>query len=107
MAALREENLIDHCANVGKYFFDELQELAQNFGKIEQVRARGLMIVVQFDPVKALGYARRIFHTLFAQGFIVGVKPDPNLIRFLPPLNITKQDISAFVQKLEVGCHGL
>jgi acetylornithine/N-succinyldiaminopimelate aminotransferase len=97
---MQEENVIEHARQVGEFFQSELQRLAGQSAHISEVRGRGLMLAVQFDRADE-NMARSVFYDLLEQGFIVGCKPVPNLIRFLPPLLLSHDDVSNFVEALD------
>jgi acetylornithine aminotransferase len=60
------------------------------------VRGRGLMIGVKYDfPVKEIRDKLMFEHHIF-----VGNASDPNVLRLLPPLNITKAEADLFLQAL-------
>lgn len=90
-AALRvliEENLADNAADMGKYFKDRLMEL--NSPHVKEVRGRGLLIGVELKP--EAGGARRFCQALIDNG-ILCKETRVNVLRFAPPLIITKAEI--------------
>lgn len=63
---------------------------------ISEVRGSGLMIGLEFDfPIKEL---RK--HLLFEENIFTGSSSNPNVIRILPPLNIQKEQVDFFIEKL-------
>lgn len=98
IVTMKAEEIIENCSAIGDYFISALQSLAKEFDQIADVRGRGLMIVVQFDPEYS---ARTVFLELLNRGHIVGVKQVHNLIRFLPPLSMSKQNTNEFIQDLK------
>jgi acetylornithine/N-succinyldiaminopimelate aminotransferase len=97
---MQDKNLIEHSRQVGEYFLAELQRLADQSAHICEVRGRGLMLAVQFNRASK-NMARQVFYDLLEHGFIVGCKPDPNLIRFLPPLLLAHDNASDFVETFD------
>ncbi|GAB4347302.1 MAG: aminotransferase class III-fold pyridoxal phosphate-dependent enzyme [Flammeovirgaceae bacterium] len=94
LEVLESEKLIENAANLGEY---ALQKFSQIEG-VKQVRGKGLMIGIEFsfsvkDLVKQLLLEEKIF---------VGTSSQANVIRFLPPLCISKHEIDVFVRKLEL-----
>jgi len=89
---LKDEELIDNAAKMGKYIIDELKQLPQ----IKEVRGLGLMIGLEFDtPIKDLRY-----QLLFEEHIFTGVS-GPNIIRLLPPLCLNKKEADIFITALK------
>ena len=89
---LKNENLITHSKELGNYFLQKLKLL----DGISEVRGSGLMIGLEFDfPIKEL---RK--HLLFEENIFTGSSSNPNVIRILPPLNIQKEQVDFFIEKL-------
>ncbi|MCO5062369.1 MAG: acetylornithine transaminase [Kiritimatiellae bacterium] len=83
---IEKERLLDNVARVGELLQTELRALATDYPWIVDVRGRGLMLgVVLNHPAKAFEKA------LLAKGLIAIATAD-NVIRMLPPLNITQAD---------------
>ncbi len=90
-AALRvitDESLIENAATLGEYFMDQLEEIPSKL--IKDVRGKGLLIGVELKD-KA-GGARRFCEKLRTKG-ILAKETHENIIRFAPPLVITKDVI--------------
>ncbi|GAB4182145.1 MAG: ornithine--oxo-acid transaminase [Calditrichia bacterium] len=85
---LVEENLADHANELGNYFMDKLRSI--NSDHIKEVRGRGLLIGVELKP--EAGGARRFCEALQEEGLLAKETHD-HVIRFAPPLVITKEDI--------------
>jgi predicted acetylornithine/succinylornithine family transaminase len=72
----------------GIYLISELKKLKSKFDCIVEVRGRGLLVAVQFDR----DLSDKVVKSCLQCGLLLNpVKPDA--IRFMPPLNITKNDI--------------
>jgi len=94
--ALTQDGLVDNAAKMGKIFIDELERLKEKHKIIREVRGKGLMIGVELKfEVKDI---------LF-EGIEKGVLllySGKNIIRLLPPLVITEQDITKVIEILDV-----
>jgi len=89
LEVLENENLLENATKVGAYLMAKLQELEG----IKEVRGRGLMIGLEFDyPIKDL---RK--QLLFEEKLFTGSSSNPNVMRLLPPLNITEREADIFV----------
>lgn len=87
--------VIDNAREVGAYFFEKLNELAETSGKIAEVRGAGLMIGIEFkdEIAKSAGAGMR------EKGYLVGTIRT-NVFRIVPPLIVTKNDIDGFIGAL-------
>jgi acetylornithine aminotransferase len=89
---LKAEFLVENAATLGNYAMRQLKSLQG----VKAVRGLGLMIGVEFNfPVAALRKA-----LVFNEKVFVGSASEPNTLRLLPPLNVTKQDVDALISKL-------
>ena len=95
LKVLQEENLVENAANLGAYFLEGLQQI--NSDKIKEVRGRGLMIGLEFYP--EVGGARQYTEKLMQNGLLCKETHD-NIIRFAPPLVITKDTIEWAVDRI-------
>jgi 4-aminobutyrate aminotransferase / (S)-3-amino-2-methylpropionate transaminase / 5-aminovalerate transaminase len=90
-------NLLAHTVETGNYAMSKLRELQKNNSLIGEVRGLGLMIGVELvkdaQKTPAMAEAEAIRESSFRQGVLVGVGGAGNVIRFQPPLVITKQQI--------------
>ncbi|MDI6690119.1 MAG: acetylornithine transaminase [Actinomycetota bacterium] len=101
LKVLKKEGLIDNCANLGSYFKQELEKLKEKRPIIKEVRGKGLMIGVEFHrdlPGRPAfqtgreGIAQDIVLKFFHRGVIANNIGD-NIVRFLPPLCIVREEI--------------
>jgi ornithine--oxo-acid transaminase len=92
---LIEEDMIDNAADVGEYFQDHLAEV--NSPHVKEVRGKGLMIGVELKP--EAGGARRFCEVLQENG-ILAKETHHNIIRFAPPLVITKADVDWAMERI-------
>lgn len=89
---LLNNGVIDNAREVGGYFFEKLNDLAEKCGRIAEVRGAGLMIGIEFndDIAKTAGAKMR------DKGYLVGTIGE-RIFRIVPPLIITKTDVDGFV----------
>ncbi len=95
---IEKENLPARATETGKYAMEKLRELQKQNPIIGDVRGLGLMIGVELVKDEKLtpgtSEAEAIRDSLLRQGVLVGVGGVyGNVIRFQPPLIITKQQI--------------
>lgn len=91
-----EENLVENSEKMGEYFIEKLSELSNKYDFIKEVRGKGLMIAVEFSIEKAA----EIKNKCFDNGYLIG-NVGNNIIRILPPLIISKEDIDKMVSMLD------
>jgi len=95
LKVLAEENLVENAAEMGEYFLNGLRQIRNP--QIKEIRGRGLMIAVEFDP--AAGGVRQYCERLQVEGLLCKETHD-HTIRFAPPLVITKNDIDWALEKI-------
>ncbi|MDH3875466.1 MAG: ornithine--oxo-acid transaminase, partial [Desulfobacteraceae bacterium] len=83
-----EENMIDNSRKMGEYFLSQLKTIQSPF--IKEIRGKGLLIGVELLP--EAGGARRFCEDLKTKGLLCK-ETHENVIRFAPPLVITKEEI--------------
>ena len=93
---LIEEKMIDNASKMGDYFLSQLKEIKNP--NIKQVRGKGLLIGVELFP--EFGSARPLCEKLMIQGILCKETHD-NIIRFAPPLVITKEEIDWAMERIE------
>jgi acetylornithine/N-succinyldiaminopimelate aminotransferase len=84
------EKLLPNVREVGKHFIEKLRGLP-----VKEVRGLGLMIGVELNVE-----AKPVIAKLAERG-LIAVIAGTHVIRFLPPLNITRADVDEAVRKLK------
>ncbi len=95
LQVLVEENLVENADRMGAYFLEGLRRI--NAPHIREVRGKGLMIGVEFHP--DAGGARTYCEALMREGLLCKETHD-NIIRFAPPLVITREDIDWALERI-------
>ena len=93
---LIEEKMIENASKLGDYFLTQLRGIKSP--SIKEVRGKGLMIGVELVP--EAGGARGFCEQLMAQGLLCKDTHE-NVIRFMPPLVITREEIDWALEKIE------
>jgi acetylornithine/N-succinyldiaminopimelate aminotransferase len=93
LEVLENENLMANAAKLGSYFKEKAAEIPE----IKKVKGRGLMIGLEFDFEVADLRKKMILE----QHMFTGSAKNKKLLRFLPALNITKEDIDLFFEALK------
>ncbi len=90
---IEKENLMDNVNNVYRYFLKQIKSVSE----VEKVKGKGLMLGLEFgfevgDLRKKLIFEKHIF---------TGGSTNKKLLRILPPLTITKEQIDSFINALK------
>jgi len=88
LKVLTEEKLAERAADLGDYLRQQLEDIRSPL--IKEVRGKGLLIGVEVDSTKAS--ARDVCERLMRRG-ILSKETHKTVIRFAPPLVITKEQI--------------
>ncbi len=96
LRVLVEENMIENAETMGAYFMKRLREMDTPI--VKQVRGRGLLIGVEL--VESAGGARRYCEALKEEGMLCKETRE-NVIRFAPPLVITREILDWALERIE------
>jgi ornithine--oxo-acid transaminase len=88
--------MIENAAIVGDYFMSQLKAIKSPH--IKEVRGKGLLIGVELVP--EAGGARPFCEQLLRQGLLCK-ETHGNVIRFAPPLIISKEDVDWALERIE------
>lgn len=94
LKVLIEENLIQKSHDLGEYFREKLRAIKTNF--VKEIRGKGLFIGVELKP--EAGGARKYCEALKNLGLLCK-ETHEHVIRFAPPLIITKEEIDWAVEQ--------
>lgn len=90
-----EEHIVENAAEVGDYLYKKLEEVKDSYPEIIEHRGMGLMQGLVFDkPVKD------IINSALSKGLVL-INAGSEIVRFLPPLIVTKKDVDRMVAILK------
>lgn len=95
LKVLEEEGMVENSAKIGKYMIEQLRGI--NSPLIIGVRGKGLWIGVEFDPARVS--ARTVCEKLMEKG-ILSKDTHHTVVRFAPPLTITREEIDWCLDQL-------
>lgn len=96
LTTIKSEGLVDKVAEKGEYFKNELRKLQEKYpAKVTDVRGRGLML-----GMEVAGEGKLIVEGCLANNVIVNCTAG-NVIRIVPPLIISKEEIDIVVAALD------
>lgn len=91
----QSRKLTAHVKEVGEYLWERLEEIAGSYGEITGHRGMGLMQGLEFSvPV-----GRIVSNALLEQKLVL-ISAGTDIIRFVPPLVIEKEDVDEMVKRL-------
>ncbi|MFC1811359.1 aspartate aminotransferase family protein [Thermodesulfobacteriota bacterium] len=96
LKVLSEEKIIDHCFEIGEYFKTKLLWLKERHESVVDVRGLGLLLGMEMEMPGdsfVIGCLRK--------GFLINCVQE-NVLRFIPPLIIKKDEIDALATCLDI-----
>jgi len=96
LKAITEDGLIKNSEKMGKIFIEGLEKLKEKHPIIREVRGKGLMIGVELKFE-----VKDVLVSLIEKGVLM-LYSGRNILRILPPLVITEQDITKVLQIMDI-----
>ena len=94
LKVLKKKKFLEKSENMGVYFRSQLEQLAENFPIIREVRGAGMMLALELDRPGV-----DVVTDCMQQGFLINCIQQ-NVLRFLPPLTVTQKEIERLVKAL-------
>jgi acetylornithine aminotransferase len=95
VTSLLNDGWLDHCRNMGTYFRAKLEEMKKRYACIKEVRGLGLIIGVELDRPGA-----PVLEACVQRGFLFNCAQE-KVLRFVPPLVVTKKEIDQLMEALD------
>lgn len=96
LEVLVEEKMIENSAKLGDYFQEKLRAIPSPH--VKEVRGKGLLVGVELKP--EAGGGRKFCEALQERG-VLAKTAHANVIRFAPPLIISKEDMDWALERIE------
>jgi predicted acetylornithine/succinylornithine family transaminase len=94
--ALIEDNIIiPNVVQLGAYFQQGLEKLKQKYSFVRDIRGQGLLIGMELDV-----HGKEIVSACIREGMLINCTMD-NVLRFMPPLNVTEEEIDLLIEALD------
>ena len=93
--SLLNDGWIENAKKMGEYFINQLTQLQQRYRIIKEIRGLGLILGVVLDRD-----GTAIVNTCMEKGFLINCVQG-NILRFVPPLIITKNEIDLLINCLD------
>jgi len=94
LKVITEKGFLKKASETGKYFLECLENLASQHSIVKEVRGKGMILAMELDKPGS-----QIVVDCMKNGFLINCIKQ-NILRFLPPLNISKKDISSLMPVL-------
>ncbi|ETI66883.1 acetylornithine transaminase [Neobacillus vireti] len=90
-----ESNLLKHVIQITDYLDQQLQDLKEKYSFIKEIRGKGLLkgLVIEANAIE-------IVQKAITKNLLI-LTAGQNVVRILPPLTVTKEEINEFANKLE------
>jgi predicted acetylornithine/succinylornithine family transaminase len=95
LETILDEGILDNCRKVGEYFLSRLGELKNKHSRIRQVRGQGLILAVELTVPGA-----EFVDKCMEKGLLINCT-NGNVLRFVPPLILTRQDVEKAIGILD------
>ena len=86
-----EKDIVAHVNEVGRYLYEKLEEIKNQFAAVKDHRGVGLMQGLEFE-----GPVGDLIVTALKKGLVI-ISAGANIIRFVPPLVIEKKDVDEMI----------
>jgi 4-aminobutyrate aminotransferase len=106
LEVIEEEGLLENAATMGGYLKQQLEALVERLPQKVDVRGKGLMVGVEWvrDGQPESQMAKNLQSKCLEDGLMLLIcGPGGNVIRWLPPLNVTQDEIDAGLRVFEAA----
>ncbi len=93
LEVMEKERVIDGIGDLSEFLTDRLRSLPG----VHRIKGRGLMLGLEF-AFEVAGLRKRM---IYEKKIFTGGSSNPRLLRILPPLNVTKEELAHFAESLE------
>lgn len=109
LEVIREENLLENCRRMGKYLLDGLKQLQKRYSVIGDARGLGLMAAIEMvipggGKQPNSDAAMAVLNNCLERGllgYMAGLYGQ--VVRFIPPLNVTQAQIDEALNILDIS----
>ena len=94
LTAILEEGMLQNCQKMGDYFLSQLEEVKGKFSFVKEVRGKGLILGMELK-IDGSSIVKEMLRKKILINCTMG-----NVLRFLPPLIVTQEEIDRVVTAL-------
>jgi len=95
LTTILDEGMLENCQEMGVYFLSQLEEIKKEFPVVKEVRGKGLILGIELK-IDGTSIVREMLRKRILINCTMG-----NVLRFLPPLIVTKEEIDRVIRTLE------
>jgi acetylornithine/N-succinyldiaminopimelate aminotransferase len=92
---LLEEGMLENCKKMGDYFLSQLEAIQKKFPFVKEIRGKGLILGIELK-IDGSSIVKEMLRRKILINCTMG-----NVLRFLPPLIVTQEEIDRVVRALE------
>lgn len=97
ISTIEREHLLEHIAEVGSYFQQQLESLAQKHSSAVEARGMGLMLALELDSADL---AKQVVTDMLKRRILIN-RTDETVLRFLPPYILHKHHVDEAIAALD------
>jgi acetylornithine/succinyldiaminopimelate/putrescine aminotransferase len=101
LTTILEEGMLENCQKIGDYFISQLEEIKKKFSFVQEVRGKGLILGMELK-IDGSSIVKEMLKKKILINCTMG-----NVLRFLPPLIVTKEEVDRVVKALEEVFRGI
>jgi acetylornithine/N-succinyldiaminopimelate aminotransferase len=101
LTTILEEGMLENCEKMGDYFLSQLEQIKEKFPFVKEVRGKGLILGMELK-IDGSSIVKEMLRKKILINCTMG-----NVLRFLPPLIVTKEEVDRVVKALEEVFQGL
>ncbi|VVS93757.1 class-III pyridoxal-phosphate-dependent aminotransferase [Desulfoluna spongiiphila] len=98
---IREDDLIRRSNELSALLTQGLHTAMNKYDHLKAVRARGLMVAVDFKDTAGTPFTTKVHQHLLDHGYVVGRRPEASTLRLDPSLTIGESDLHGFLTTLD------
>jgi predicted acetylornithine/succinylornithine family transaminase len=95
LTTILEEGMLENCQKMGDYFISQLEEIKKKFPFVKEVRGKGLILGMELK-IDGSSIVKEMLKKKILINCTMG-----NVLRFLPPLIVTREEVDHVVKALE------
>ena len=95
LTTILEEGVLENCQKMGDYFRSRLDQIKEKFPFVKEVRGKGLILGMELK-----GDGSSIVKEMLKRKILINCTMG-NVLRFLPPLIVTQEEVDRVIKALE------
>jgi predicted acetylornithine/succinylornithine family transaminase len=101
LTTILEEGMLENCQKMGDYFLSRLESIQKKFPFVREVRGKGLILGIELN-IDGSSIVKEMLRKKILVNCTMG-----NVLRFLPPLIVTQEEVDRAVKALEEVFEGI